>query len=224
MPYLRADAQSVLQTAAVFAHAQGEISVALVHCRHPLLQLGDMRVALLHKIICQLDQHLHFLFSLLHHTWTLCVWVCGLIFYTQHASCREKWQDASSGALRSLLTEKSQLHQNGTRLGDFNGIWNVNTRGKNWGLDLSRLSGRKKIVTLRSSVKNDDYRKLMGNWQKDQNSAKCCVYNLQICHNAEKSTQQWQGGTLKPQECKTSTFTYTHTSTHNWCDWNTVNI
>lgn len=63
--YLRADAKHVLQTAAVFPHAQGEVSVTLVHSRHPLLQLGDVHVPFLHKIICQLDQHLYFLFRLL---------------------------------------------------------------------------------------------------------------------------------------------------------------
>lgn len=98
MLYLRAYSQCVLQTAAVFAHAQGEVSVALVHCRHPLLQLGDVRVSLLHKIICQLDQHLHFLLSLLCQTWTLCVWVvCGSIIYAQ-------WQDASFKSSSERIT------------------------------------------------------------------------------------------------------------------------
>ncbi len=61
---------------------------------------------------------------------------------------------------------KSLLHRNGTKLGDFYGIWNVNTH-KNWGLDSSRLSGRKKnshTCALRSKM--TDHRKLMGNRRK----------------------------------------------------------
>ncbi len=46
------------------------------------------------------------------------------------------------------------------------------------------------------------------------NSANFCVYNLQICHNAEK--QQWWGETLKHQECKTDTSIYTHTYELVW--------
>lgn len=63
--YLRGDAQHVLQTAAIFPHTQGKISVTLVYGCHPLFQLSDVHVSFLYEIICQLDQHLHFVFSLL---------------------------------------------------------------------------------------------------------------------------------------------------------------
>ncbi len=42
---------------------------------------------------------------------------------------------------------KSQLHQNGATLGDFYGIWNVNTH-KKWGLDSRWPRGHKKIITF----------------------------------------------------------------------------
>ncbi len=82
---------------------------------------------------------------------------------------------------------KSQLHQNGGTLGDFYGIWNVNTH-KKWGLDLRWPRGHTNIVTFVlfcrkwPTIGNE-----WGNWQKHNNSAHFCVYNLQICHNKKKS-------------------------------------
>lgn len=59
------DAQGFLQAAAVFVHAQGEISVAFIHSSHPLFDLPSMTVAFLTESISQLDQQLHTLLSLL---------------------------------------------------------------------------------------------------------------------------------------------------------------
>lgn len=68
LAHLRADAQCIVQAAAVLAHALGEVSVAPVHCAYPFLQLSHMCMALLHKVISQLDQQLHLLLGLLKDT------------------------------------------------------------------------------------------------------------------------------------------------------------
>lgn len=66
--HLRANAQCILQAAAVVAHALGEVSVAPVHRTHPFLQLGHMHMALLHKVVSQLNQQLHLILGLLRDT------------------------------------------------------------------------------------------------------------------------------------------------------------
>lgn len=62
---VRGDAQGLLQAAAVLVHAQGEVSVAFVHSRHPFLDLSSVTVAFLAEAISQLDQQLYTLLSLL---------------------------------------------------------------------------------------------------------------------------------------------------------------
>ena len=62
---VRGDAQGLLQAAAVLVHAQGEVPVALVHRRHPLLDLHCVAVAFVTEAVRQLDQQLHALFGLL---------------------------------------------------------------------------------------------------------------------------------------------------------------
>lgn len=57
--------QSLLQAAAVLVHAQREVSVAFVHCRHPLFDLSGVTVAFFTEAISELDQELDTLFSLL---------------------------------------------------------------------------------------------------------------------------------------------------------------
>lgn len=47
--------QSLLQAAAVLVHAQREVSVAFVHCRHPLFDLSGVTVAFLTEAISELD-------------------------------------------------------------------------------------------------------------------------------------------------------------------------
>lgn len=62
---VRGDAQGFFQAAAVLVHAQGEVSVALVHGRHPFFDLASVAVAFLTEAVCQLDQQLHTLLGLL---------------------------------------------------------------------------------------------------------------------------------------------------------------
>lgn len=59
------DAQRFLQWAAVFIHAQWKVSVALVHGRHPFLDLSCMSVTFITEAVGQLDQQLYPLFGLL---------------------------------------------------------------------------------------------------------------------------------------------------------------
>lgn len=66
---VRGDAQGFLQAAAVLVHAQGEVSVAFVHSRHPFLDLPSVTVAFLAEAVSQLDQQLHTLLSLLKGDW-----------------------------------------------------------------------------------------------------------------------------------------------------------
>lgn len=63
--YLCVDAQGFLQGVLVLPHPQGEVSVVLVHCGHPLPDLCGMDVALFHEAIGQLNQKLHLLLGLL---------------------------------------------------------------------------------------------------------------------------------------------------------------
>ncbi len=62
---VRGNAQGFLQAAAVLVHAQGEVSVAFVHSRHPFFDLPSVTVAFLTEAVGQLDQQLHTLLSLL---------------------------------------------------------------------------------------------------------------------------------------------------------------
>lgn len=83
------DAQGLLQTAAVLVHAQGEVSVAFVHSRHPFLDLSCVTVAFLAETVSQLDEQLHTLLCLLKNNRKLktleiyctvkclCACVCG---------------------------------------------------------------------------------------------------------------------------------------------------
>lgn len=66
------DAQGFLQAAAVLVHAQGEVSVAFVHSRHPFFDLPSVTVAFLAEAVSQLDQQLHALLSLLKETGEEC--------------------------------------------------------------------------------------------------------------------------------------------------------
>jgi len=78
------DAECFLQAAAVLVHAQREVSVALVHGRHPFLDLAGVTVALLAEAVSQLDQKLHALLGLLEERRKrvlyvcVCVCVCGV--------------------------------------------------------------------------------------------------------------------------------------------------
>lgn len=62
---VRGDAQGFLQAAAVLVHAQGEVSVAFVHSRHPFFNLPSVTVALLAEAVGELDQQFYALLSLL---------------------------------------------------------------------------------------------------------------------------------------------------------------
>ncbi len=140
-----------------------------------------------------------------------------LFLFTQNMICRSTVL-MNSGAHRSLLTEnfyvlnfkKSQLHQNGTKLGDFYGIGNVNTQ-KHWGFDWSRLSGCKKknchICGLRSEM--TDHRK----WCKF-----LCTQstNLPQCRKKYTAMTGWNSKTSRVQNrhIHSHTHTRTHARTH----------
>ncbi len=99
--------------------------------------------------------------------------------------CLTVWCSSVTFDRKIWIFFKSLLHRNGTKLGDFYGIWNVNTH-KNWGLDSSRLSGRKKnshTCALRSKM--TDHRKLMGNRHK-----LFCLQSTNRPQYWKKSTQQ----------------------------------
>lgn len=59
------DAQGFLQAAAVLVHSQGEVPVALVHGRHPLLDLAGVAVTFVAEAVGQLDEQLDALLGLL---------------------------------------------------------------------------------------------------------------------------------------------------------------